>query len=483
MNLIEESFQNKEQKKKKRTSIIILSIIILLVIAIISIAAYLIYLQNSTLKLFLNGKENDKLKQLLMIESDGTVYVPIKEVAEYLEYESYNGEYMEKSEETSKCYVQNEKEVANFTLGSNKIYKLDLTDSKENYEYAYAKNPVKASNGVLYASSEMIEQAFNVSFQYDQEKNRIQIYTMPYLIQNYSSRILDYGYAEISDVFANQKTILKDMIVVKKDKDKDIYGVITVQGDVILENKYDNITYLPNVGDFLVETNKKVGILSKSGQTKVQIIYDSIELMDSDAKLYVAEKDDKYGVIDFNGNIKVYIENDEIGMDISQFDKNNIKSKYLLMENLIPVRRDKLWALYDKNGKQIVDFKYDVFGYVASNSKNNTFNLLVIPDYNVLVACTNKKYTLLNSSGEELFAPVADAIYMTIEGQKKHYEILANNQQHDAEELLDKSGISVNTTNQNQTTKSTNTNSVNNNQDTQRSTMQENNDQTNSEEQ
>ncbi len=198
--------------------------------------------------------------------------------------------------------------------------------------------------------------------------------------------------------------------------------------------------YLPNVGDFLVETNKKVGILSATGETKVQIMYDSIELMDSDSGLYVVKKDDKYGVIDVRGNIKIYIENDEIGMDVSKFSQNNIKNKYIFAENLIPVRNDKYWGLYDTKGNQVVEYKYDSLGYVASNNKD-AINLLVIPNYNVLVACKDQKYTLINSSGSELFAIVADDIYMTISGGEKHYYITINDNRIDAEEWMDLNGI------------------------------------------
>lgn len=499
MNLIEEEFQNKEEKKKKRTTTIILVAIIFVFIAIIATVSYLIYLQNSTLKVLLDGKENEKIKQLLQIEEDGTVYIPIKEIAGFLGYESYNGEYKEKSEETSKCYIQNENEVANFSLGSNKIYKLDLTKTNENYEYEYTKKPVKAKEGILYATSEAIEKAFNISFQYDQDKNRIIMYTMPYLIQNYSGKVLDYGYTEISDVFANKKTILQDMLVVKKGENKNIYGVIDTQGKNVLEAKYDNITYLPDVGDFLVENNKKVGILSKNGETKVQIMYDSIELMDYDAGLYVVKKDNKYGVIDLQGKTKIYIENDEIGIDSSKFEQNNIKNKYLLADNLIPVRKDKLWGLYDKNGKQIVDFKYDSFGYIASTNKD-ALNLLVIPDYNVIVACKDKKYTLLNQAGKELFAPIADDIYMNISGGEKLYWIAVNNNRMDATKYLDQTGVSSNgntesnkESNTNNNTKSSNTSNSDNNrnnedenqgtEEQQDDQQQENNEEQNNEEQ
>lgn len=443
MNLIEESFQNKEEKKRKRVSKIILVAIILIVIIIIAIVAYLMYVQSQVLKLTIDAKANDKLKELLVFEDDGTIYAPIKEIASYFGYTSYNGEYSEKSEIQNKCYVQNENEVANFELGQNKIYKLDLTKGDEsNYEYCYIKTPVKAIGGVLYVSSEGLEKAFNISFDYDSENNKITILTMPYLYDYYKNQILDYNYDELDKEFVNQKTLLNDQLVVSKNKE---CGVIDIKGNVILEPKYDSITYLVNTEDFLVKTNNKVGILSSNGTTKVKIVYDSIELMDSDAGLYVAEKDGRFGVIDIKGNVKIDMQNDEIGYDISDFTRNNIKNKYILAENLIPVRKDEYWALYDKNGKQLTDYKYDTLGYTAASNRD-AVNLLVIPNYNVLVVCKDKKYTLLNASGVELFGNVADDIYMTItretNGEEiRHYYITVNDQIMDAEEYLERTNV------------------------------------------
>lgn len=450
MNLMEESFQNQEEKKKKRTTTIILVAIILVVLIILAIVGYLMYLKSTVMKLTIDGQPNEQLKSLFVFESDGMVYVPIKEVAPYFGYESYNGEYTEKSEEQSKCYIQNENEVANFELGQNKIYKLDLTQNNSDYEYIYMKNPVKAIGGVLYVSTEGLEKAFNLSFNYNQEKNTITIFTMPYLYQYYANRVLDYGYVELDSDFRNQKAILKDQLVVLKDKNNKQYGVIGIDGTVILEPKYDNITYLLHTGDFLVQTNKKVGIMSANRETKVQIIYDSIELMDSDAGLYIAKKDNKYGMIDIKGNIKIYIENDDIGIDISRFSQNNIKNKYILADHLIPVKKGKYWGLHDKNGKQLTEYKYDSLGYIASSNKD-AMNLLVIPNYNVLVACKDKKYTLINTSGSELFSTIADDIYMTISGGEKHYFISVNDQIIDAEEWLNRNGISAKSNETNQT--------------------------------
>ena len=291
-------------------------------------------------------------------------------------------------------------------------------------------------------------------------------------MQSWSPRVLDYGYTGISEVFANQKAILNDMLVVLKEANNEAYAVIDLEGNTILEPKYDNITYLPETGDFKVEVDGKVGILSNKGETRIQIMYDDIELMDSDEGLYVASNNGKYGVIDTRGNIKIYIENDEVGMDISPFSENNIKNKYILAGNLIPVRKGELWGLFDLSGRQVVDFTYDRFGYIAKSNKDAK-NLLVIPDYEVLVACKNEKYTLLNSVGQELFgAPVADDIYMVISGGQTHYYITANNQTMDAEVYLDNIGVrkqseggnvSSNTNNNNNNNQtSNNTNNVNN---------------------
>ena len=111
---------------------------------------------------------------------------------------------------------------------------------------------------------------------------------------------------------------------------------------------------------------------------------------------------------------------------------------------------------------------YDGFGYIAKTNRD-ALNLLVIPDYEVLVACKDEKYILLNSIGEKLFnAPIADDIYMTISGGQTHYYITVNNQTMDAEQYLDNIGVRKQSeggsisSNTNNSQTSNNTNNVNN---------------------
>lgn len=467
MNLVDESLNVKKDESPKKAARIILAIIVILFILLIALIICIAILKKQELKIYLNDVSNIKLKEVLIFQDDGKIYIPIKAMATYLGYESYNGDYDNKSEEASKCYVQSEKEVANFVLNSDKIYKLNLTKNS-NYDYVYIDEPVRAINGNLCTTPDGIEKAFNISFSYDDASRTVRIYTMDYLISYYSKAILNYGYVEISDDFDNQKAILNNMLIVKKDTSKNLYGVIEASsGNVILEPKYNKITYIPMTGDFLVANEKnKLGIMSKTKETKIDISYDNIELIDSDSNLYIVKKENKYGVVDVTGKTKIYIEYDQIGIDNTKFEKNEIKNKYLLLDKLIPVRKDKLWGLYDKNGNQVVECMYDSFGYIASNNKEAQ-NLLIIPNYDLIVICKDKKYGLINTSGIEVIRPQTDDIYMTISAGNKNYYINYNNQTTDAIKFLDSIGIknninTENTTNTLNTTNTTNTSNMGN---------------------
>ena len=453
MNLIDESIDYKKKDNSKKIARIILIFIALIIIAIISVLGALMYIKNKELKLYIDGNVNDKVKNMMEVDDDGTVYFPVKDIASYLGYQSYNGEYTDKSEDASKCYVQNDNEIANFVLNSNKIYKLVLKNSDGNYNYYYANKPVKAINGKLYISSDALANAFNLSFTYDTDSNRVYIYTMPYLIESYSAKVLDYGYDSISDNFINQKAVLNSMLVVTKNQGKS-YAVIDLKGNAIIEAKYDNIEYLENTGDFLVTSNNKVGIISSKRETKVQLLYDSLELVDSDSGLFIAKKDNKYGIIDSKGNIKVYIEYDEIGIDNTKFEKNNIKNKYLLDNGMIPAKKDKYWGAFDKNGKTVLNFEYDSFGYTATSNRE-AINLLIIPDYNLMVVCQNKKYALVSSTGDMVIRPVLDDVYMTISSGKKYYYMNVSDRKIDIIEFLDEQSPNITKNSSNETNNNT----------------------------
>lgn len=458
MNIIEEDL--KKEPKKDNTRLIakiILIIIVLLVLVIVGILITMAYINNSQLRVYVDEQVSDDVKNLLIIEDDGTVYVPIKEIASYLGYSSYNGEYTNRSEDRSKCFVQSENEAANFTLNSNEIYKLRLTGTSstgQNYEIYYMNNPVISRDGKLYTTQEGLKEAFNVSFDYNRNTNRIQIYTMQYMIDAYENSVLDAGYTSIQNDFNNHKAVLEDMLIVEQNS---LYGVIKASTkEVLIEPKYNQIEYLPETNNFLITSNGQVGILAPNGDTKVQLIYDRLELMDSDSEIYLAERNGRYGVVDINGNIIIHLDYDEIGIDITKFSDNDIKNKYILPDNLIPVRKDEYWGFFDKTGKQVKDFMYDTIGYSVAASRDQR-NLLVIPDYNVVVVGLQGKYGLINNIGEDVSILALDGAYMVISGGQKSYKMIYNDNEVDIIDYLkQQEGITVHSNTVNTSTNNTN---------------------------
>ena len=314
-------------------------------------------------------------------------------------------------------------------------------------------NPVTSRDGKLYTTQEGLMEAFNVSFDYNRDTNRIQIYTMQFMIDAYENSVLDAGYTSIQNDFNNHKAVLEDMLVVEQNSS---YGVIKASTkEVLIEPKYNQIEYLPETNNFLITSNGQVGILAPNGDTKVQLIYDRLELMDSDSEIYLAERDGRYGVVDINGNIIIHLDYDEIGIDITKFSDNDIKNKYILADNLIPVRKDEYWGFFDKTGKQVKDFMYDTIGYSVAASRDQR-NLLVIPEYNLIVVGRDKKYGLINNMGEEIVILALDDAYMVISGGEKKYYMTYNDNRMDIEEYLEQQGVPVDKNTTNKSTNNTN---------------------------
>ncbi len=469
MNIIEESFREQEEKPKKRKRLL-LTLILLIFIAIITIIIVLIVMKEPDRVYYVDGVVKPELGTILKEQSGDSFYVPIKQMAPLVGYAAYNGDYGIKSEEINKCYIENDDEIVTLTLNSKRIYRIRKSQDDDNndYEYYDMKNEVKSINGELCIESEEMPEIFNVQFIFNKERNKIFLSTLSYLVQSYQTTVLDYGYKAIDKEFINQKAILKDMIVVTKEDDKE-YGVVKAStGETILEPKYTGIEYMPSIGDFIVEDDDKYGIISPSRENKIPLNYDGIDLIDKDAGLYAVQKENKYGVVDLKGASKISVEFDEIGINMNDFKENDIKNKYLLVDNLIPVKKGQLWGLFDKKGNKVVDFYYDSFGYIAS-SNENAKNLLVIPKYNVIVARKDKKYALINQSGQPLFAPVVDDIYMIYEDKRYQYIMNYNNETMDAEEYLKQRGATSGST----SSSSNNTGDNNNQQQLTQEQMQQ----------
>lgn len=354
MELRSEEKQEKESKGRK----IIVAIIILLIALIIITAVAIALLQqkeNEKTKLSVNGKSVDFSRITMIRDSNtGENYYSIKSVAQLVGYSFYNGGYKKYSEDKTKCYVECEAEVATLEENSNKIIKSNSKEKTNFTEYT-TKKPVASHNGVLYINAEAVKIAFNTIVSIDKNTNTIIFNSLPYLANYYKTSVKSLGYSGISDDFNTQKSILYNMLVVKKD---DKYGVISTSGtSVIIGNKYNNITYIDCTNEFVVTSDSQTGTLTAEGETKIGLRYDEIGLLDLKNGLYYAKSGKKYGVLNSNGKVLVRLEYDEIGIDRSYFPIANMDNDLFLFNNCIPLKRDGKWGIADKTRKHYCEHR------------------------------------------------------------------------------------------------------------------------------
>lgn len=448
-------YENRQDTKESKINKILKISIIITVIFIIGIIVFIIVLSNSkdnTQKVIIDGNPQNNLYELIKFEDLGEgkvkLWIPIKEIAPYLGYKAYNGTYNSATEDKDKCYIitqeplnestkqTNIKEMVNFEANSNIISKLDLTDQDKDFELWNLEDNVKQIDEVLYTTIEGIKIAFNVTFEYNDETEQIKIYTLPTLIKFYNNEIAKGtypGYKEINTKeIANQKAILNGILIVSREENgENKYGAINASTKkTILEPKYDEILYMQQDSKFLINTNNKYGIISDTGKTLINPEYDSLKAIDLKKDLYLAIKNNLYGVLNGQGKEVIYLENEQIGIDISGYEKNGVKNGYILLDKVIPVMKNKKWAFYDISGNKLTNFDYDEIG-CKSVEGNNIYGLLVIPDYNVIVVKKDKKYSVIDKNGKSGILPFYfDKMYIKIESGQLKYCMQVNKNEY-----------------------------------------------------
>ena len=188
--------QYDNHEKNKKITKIILICIILVFILMIAVMCTIMYLQKSILHVYINGKSVNFAKDTVIIdEQTGKIHVDITGIANSLGYDYHKGEFKLYTEDENKCWVECEEETASFFLNSNKISKV-VPDQTKDYEDYTITDPVIRINDKLYCTPEGIKIGFNVMFDYNQKTNSIEIYTLPYLVENYTKQFKDLGYKD-----------------------------------------------------------------------------------------------------------------------------------------------------------------------------------------------------------------------------------------------------------------------------------------------
>lgn len=413
-----------KNNKNKKNVLVVLIICAIIVVILFGAIGYIRKKDTEKLKMFVDDKQVSMSSTLLIQGQDGSYYMNVKELANILGYSYQKGEYKNYTEDAQSCYLRTPYEIISMNANSNTITKYILnekgvTEDEEsdntNKNANLNSNEVDTSKDLIIVNEETQEQALNIVVdskneteeifsidepiqyvndelyvpfvelakifsvqlklsQYNSQLNRIYINSLPMLAPAIMKIATNAGYAEVSNLYENLTAISDNMLVVG---DGTQYGVISLEdGKEIISLKYDKIVYRQNTEEFFVMAENSVGIVDKEGKTIIKPTeYDSIASLDELNKLYLVEKNDKYGVINREGEVVVYAEYDSIGLENQEeFSSENIRNFSLLFEDCIPVNYDGKVGIIDIDGNERLKCVYDSLGYVRSTTTKKSEN-------------------------------------------------------------------------------------------------------------
>ena len=421
-----------EEPKKKdngdKTLKILIVFIIILIILIGILLAALYYVKANTFVFSVDGKSK-QITSKLMQEYNGTTFYNIQEMANLLGCDFHaGGEYKEYAKDDDKCYIVNQNETASFYLNSNKVCKVKVGEYTEDYKTFNCSYNITKINGEFYAPIDAIKIAFGVTI--DSKPKKMIVLTLPYIVQTVDKRINPdeknpiYNSLQNED-FENQKALLYGYIIACK-KESELYSVKSLStGMEIISDKYKKITFLEETKEFLVNNSvDKYGIIDENGQNKVEQIYDSIKVINTNPKLYLVENNEKYGVINKDGKVIVYAEYTKIGIEGKNY--SNISNQYVFLNSVIPVQKGEKFGLYDINGEKILDVNYNGIGCDEDSIKTSVEEKILTPvisveECNGIVVKNGETYDLFLVNTRKLISLKVKNIYSMIENGKTVY--------------------------------------------------------------
>lgn len=233
------------------------------------------------------------------------------------------------------------------------------------------------------------------------------------------------------------------------------YGIMDIQGKVIIEPKYTGIEWVNGGLAAVYDDKGKVEIVDYLGKEVVEYKYDNIEPFTNSAACVRLKG--KYGAINNKGEIIIPIEHEEgIGMfgdcismckvidgkkKWAMYDfkgKCLTEFKYDKMINLNKgfaiVSNDKLYGVIDKNGQEVIPLEYSNLGFMGHYfqgkidgknvviDKNN--NILNDSDFDSIEGSfegmisfqMNGKYGFMDKSFKEKIKPIYDEVGNFSEG-------------------------------------------------------------------
>lgn len=179
------------------------------------------------------------------------------------------------------------------------------------------------------------------------------------------------------------------------------YGLINLEGKIILDPLYEDIYSLKGIKEKIITIrDQKLGLVNIDGTQIIPNIYLEIKSLGKDTNLYIVkDEQEKYGIynkldtkyqdikqlnnkdtfcVKEDNKYKVINENEEVILNLEFDDIKEIK------DNIVIYTKNKKYGAYDVTNQKKIASKYDNLKYTSENNfvvkNNNLYGIIDIDD-------------------------------------------------------------------------------------------------------
>ena len=198
------------------------------------------------------------------------------------------------------------------------------------------------------------------------------------------------------------------------------YGCISADGKVTLPFEYDQLTK-SGYNNMITAKDDKCGILQINNGLPYEIATCDYDDISRGEKVFIVEKNKKFGIMDFYGKM------------ITKFDFELIES---LSSDIYVAKKKNNWYLLNNNGAEINGKSYKNIERITDKVKQQSYYASKNFSY-LKVQNSNNKYGIIDKLGSEVVAPMFDDVL----SEAKNVVIVKNNSKFGLYDLLKKSMV------------------------------------------
>ena len=391
MNLEESDkfIKEREARNGKRRMVLISIVFCAVLIAFLFIIIlFLCYQDAQTLKVFVDGTKQSFTSSLFK-EIDGQEYVNAREITKMLDCTYTKGEYGQYTEDNDSCYITSNHEVVSIKADSSSMTKYILNeDSNSVAKEKFEDEENIYGTQLTVKSANETEEVFNI-------KN-------PAKLVDGNLYIPFDLLPDVFNINVNTKEKNRVRIYTLASLYQQAKNVAGKLGYSSITGEYENVRALV-YGLIVVGQDDKYGVINTNGEEVISLKYNEIEFVQNVREFFVYANN-TIGLLGSDGTTII---------KPTEYDDISVLSAE---HQLYLVQKNNKYGVLNRKGEVVVHAEYDQIGLVDKSGKSTEDELIASLENPVVLFDTcipvkqGTKYGLYDIDGTELAKTVYDGL-------------------------------------------------------------------------